>query len=73
MVNKVYGAFTLLIVVNGQDVRVQCSLCGTIRRDTVDRSVATEAALQLHISSHIHYISQRSETYNPVRPPIQED
>jgi hypothetical protein len=67
MGKPVYGAFTLLVVVNGQDVRVQCSQCGTIRRDTVDRANRSEAAMQLHIASHIQFISERDLNYNPVR------
>jgi len=72
MVARVYGAFTLLVVVNGQDVRVQCSMCGLIREATVDRSESTEAAMRLHIASHIHFITKRSEHYNPVRQPQQD-
>jgi hypothetical protein len=66
---RVYGAFTLLVVVNGQDVRVQCSMCGLIRESVVDRSEGTEAAMRAHIASHIHYISKRAAHYNPVRQP----
>lgn len=62
MGNPVFGAFTLLVVVNGQDVKIQCSICGTIRDDTVDRSDATEAAMTLHIASHIHFIAERTAT-----------
>jgi hypothetical protein len=72
MGKSIYGAFTLLVVVNGQDVRIQCSMCGTIRSDTVDRAGRTEAAMQLHIERHIHYIAERDRAYNPVRPEIPD-
>jgi len=60
MGETVFGAFTLLVVVNGQDVRIQCSICGTIRDDTVDRAEAAEAAISLHVASHIHFIAERT-------------
>lgn len=69
----VYGAFTLLVVVNGQDVRVTCSMCGHIRSATVDRANTTEAMMLTHIANHIHWISERNDHYNPVRPPQQTD
>jgi len=60
MGKPVFGAFSMLVVVTGQDVRVSCSICGVIRDDTVDRGVSTEAAMQLHIASHIHFIAERT-------------
>lgn len=76
MGQSVFGAFTLLVVVNGQDVRVQCSICGTIRDDVVDRADATEAALQLHIASHIHFIAERTaydrRAFDRSRPDVED-
>jgi hypothetical protein len=63
MVRSVFGAFTLLIVVNGQDVQVTCSVCGLIRDATVDRSQATDAAGRMHIESHIRSISSTGEAH----------
>lgn len=58
MGHPTFGAFTLLVIVNGQDVGVTCSLCGEVRSSTVDRSESTEAAVQLHIATHIRNISE---------------
>jgi len=57
MGKPVFGAFTLLIVVNGQDITISCSVCGTVRESTVDRAEATEASARLHIASHIRQIA----------------
>lgn len=58
MGTQLFGAFTLLVVVNGQDVTVTCSSCGVIRTSIVDRSTATDAALRTHIESHIISLSE---------------
>lgn len=57
MGRSMFGAFTMLVVVDGQDVTVSCSCCGVIRDATVDRSEATDAAMRMHIESHIRSIS----------------
>jgi len=57
MGRPMFGAFTLLVVIDGQDVKVSCSVCGLIRDSTVDRSAATDAAGRAHIESHIRSIS----------------
>lgn len=58
MGKPMFGAFTLLVIVDGQDVTVSCSVCGPIRDATVDRSQATDAAMRMHIESHIRSISE---------------
>lgn len=59
MGDHIYGAFTLLIVVNGQDTTVTCSLCGVIREGTVNRAANDEAVAEIHIASHIQKIGQQ--------------
>jgi len=76
MGRDVFGAFTLLVVVNGQDVTVTCSVCGIIRDSTVDRSAATDAAGRMHIESHIRSISATGEAHKAgwtVKPPFPLD
>lgn len=69
MEKSVFGAFTLLLVVNGQDIVVTCSLCGVVRRDTVDRRMRVDAATEAHIAFHIQSIA---EGY-PDRSPFSSD
>jgi uncharacterized Zn finger protein len=66
MGHDVFGAFTLLVIVNGQDVTVQCSVCGQINASTVDRAERLEARMRVHISSHIHFISQQLRPEAPI-------
>jgi hypothetical protein len=69
MGTDIFGAFTLLVVVNGQDVVLTCSQCGVIRRDTVDRRMRVDAATEAHVAFHIQSISEGYPDRSPFMSP----
>lgn len=63
----VFGAFGLVIVVNGQDVAYSCTVCGPIGTSTLDRIEEPAVYLTRHISSHVRAISVIGEAAVIVR------